>query len=67
MGAVERYCDRALLLDRGEIVAIGDPHDIGQEYLRLNFADEALDVGGDDGDAPAQPAYSRLPALVRER
>ena len=50
MGAVERYCDRALLLDKGEMVAIGEPHEIGQEYLRINFADEAPDVGHDAPD-----------------
>jgi ABC-type polysaccharide/polyol phosphate transport system ATPase subunit len=52
MGAVERYCDRALLLDRGEIVQVGDPHRVGQEYLRINFAEEAPDVGGEDGGPP---------------
>ena len=40
MGAVERYCDRAMLLERGEVVAMGDSHRVGQEYLRVNFADE---------------------------
>jgi ABC-type polysaccharide/polyol phosphate transport system ATPase subunit len=38
MNAVERYCDRAMLIEKGEIVSIGDPHEIGQEYLRLNFS-----------------------------
>ena len=38
MGAVERYCDRALLLEHGEMVTIGEPREVGQEYLRLNFA-----------------------------
>ena len=40
MGAVERYCDRALLLERGELVTIGEPARVGQEYLRLNFSQE---------------------------
>jgi hypothetical protein len=53
MGAVERYCDRALLLEKGEIVAIGEPHEVGQEYLRLNFADQAPDLGHDEPDDPA--------------
>ena len=39
MGAVERYCDRAMLLEKGEVVAMGEPHRVGQEYLRVNFAD----------------------------
>jgi ABC-type polysaccharide/polyol phosphate transport system ATPase subunit len=40
MGAVERYCDRALLLERGVIVTIGEPARVGQEYLRVNFSQE---------------------------
>jgi ABC-type polysaccharide/polyol phosphate transport system ATPase subunit len=39
MGAVERYCDRAMLLERGELVATGEPHRVAQEYLKVNFAD----------------------------
>jgi ABC-type polysaccharide/polyol phosphate transport system ATPase subunit len=49
MNAVERYCDRAMLLEKGDVVGIGDPHDIGQQYLQLNFAlaekDAAARVG----------------------
>jgi ABC-type polysaccharide/polyol phosphate transport system ATPase subunit len=37
MAAVERFCHRALLLERGEIVALGDPRDVADHYLRLNF------------------------------
>ncbi len=38
MSAVEQYCHRAMLLHDGDIVAIGDPNDVAQRYLRLNFA-----------------------------
>ena len=37
MGAVERFCDRAMLLERGEVVDIGDPRAIGRAYHELNF------------------------------
>ena len=37
MGAVERFCDRAMLLDRGRIVSIGEPHAIALAYNELNF------------------------------
>jgi hypothetical protein len=46
MGAVQEYCDRAMLLDHGEVVHIGDPEDAGRGYLRLNF-----DRPGADGEA----------------
>jgi hypothetical protein len=43
LGAVERLCDRALLIQRGEIVAAGLPGDVIAEYLRsgCNFAPSA--------------------------
>jgi ABC-type polysaccharide/polyol phosphate transport system ATPase subunit len=38
MSAVEQYCHRAMLLDHGDIVAIGDPDEVAHQYLNLNFA-----------------------------
>ena len=35
--AVEAYCDRAMLIKDGEIAYIGDPGEVGRQYLRLNF------------------------------
>jgi ABC-type polysaccharide/polyol phosphate transport system ATPase subunit len=37
MGAVERLCDRALLIERGNVVDIGEPHAIARKYNELNF------------------------------
>lgn len=37
MTTVETYCDRAMLIDGGKIVQIGDPGEVGREYLQLNF------------------------------
>ena len=50
MTAVERFCDRALLLERGRLVRIGDPHGVARAYNELNFgrlpklADGALTI-----------------------
>ncbi len=38
MEQVQRFCDRALLLDRGRLVAIGDSRSVGRQYTQLNFA-----------------------------
>jgi hypothetical protein len=46
MGTVNRFCHRALLLERGEMIAIGEPKDIAARYLELNFPPET----GTDGD-----------------
>jgi ABC-2 type transport system ATP-binding protein len=37
MSTVETYCDRAMLIDGGEIRFLGDPAEVGRRYLRLNF------------------------------
>ena len=37
MGSVVRYCDRAMLMERGEIVCKGDPDRVAREYHELNF------------------------------
>jgi ABC-type polysaccharide/polyol phosphate transport system ATPase subunit len=43
MGNVQRFCDRALLLERGEVVELGDPDHVAARYLELNFnRDEAV-------------------------
>jgi ABC-type polysaccharide/polyol phosphate transport system ATPase subunit len=40
MEAVNRFCDRALLLERGKPVAIGDPREVSGQYLAVNFRHE---------------------------
>jgi ABC-type polysaccharide/polyol phosphate transport system ATPase subunit len=47
MGAVTRFCHRAMLLERGEIVSIGDPRDVADRYLEFAFGRK---VGYQDAD-----------------
>ncbi len=54
MASVERYCDRAMLLERGELTMLGDPHEVGMRYLHINFADEDAGVG----EAPSETAVA---------
>jgi ABC-type polysaccharide/polyol phosphate transport system ATPase subunit len=56
MSALQRFCHRALLLERGSMVHIGEPKDVADQYLEINFgrtpgsvAEPAAHVG--DGDA----------------
>ncbi len=37
MHSVERFCNRAMLMERGDMVQIGDPREIGRAYHKLNF------------------------------
>jgi len=41
MGAVQRFCDRAMLIEHGRCVEIGEPERIGMRYLQLNFDSDA--------------------------
>jgi ABC-type polysaccharide/polyol phosphate transport system ATPase subunit len=66
MGAVQRFCDRALLLERGRKVELADTERVADQYLELNFshkarADEALQAAEEDA-ASATPAEV-VPAL----
>jgi ABC-type polysaccharide/polyol phosphate transport system ATPase subunit len=53
MDQVQRFCDRAMLLERGEVVGLGEPTAIGRHYNDLNFgrvAQRQLDGGERRGD-----------------
>ncbi len=44
MFSVERFCDRAMLMERGCMTKIGDPRVIGRAYHELNFGQLAHDA-----------------------
>jgi ABC-type polysaccharide/polyol phosphate transport system ATPase subunit len=49
MGSVERFCDRAMLMDRGKVIELADPASIARRYNELNFRrvrEEAVEQGG---------------------
>jgi len=48
MNTVERTCDRALLLDRGHVVDLGDPTSVSREYNRINFDRPTAEPSGDE-------------------
>jgi ABC-type polysaccharide/polyol phosphate transport system ATPase subunit len=57
MGAVERFCDRAMLIERGNVVEIGDPRHVARRYNELNFGrlvHEAAEDGRYGGGSEAQ-------------
>jgi ABC-type polysaccharide/polyol phosphate transport system ATPase subunit len=57
MSAVERFCDRAVLLERGALLREGDAHRVGMEYLEVNFGRRRDAAGPDaprEGDGRAK-------------
>ncbi len=64
MNSVERFCDRAMLIERGNVLEIGDPRTIARAYNELNFGrllhDETTDDDqryGDQGSAEIVEAW----------
>lgn len=47
MDNVNRFCDRALLLERGNIVTIGGPEEVSERYLEIN---QAANKSGEAGE-----------------
>ncbi len=59
MGSVQRFCDRALLLERGEVVEIGAPDRVAARYLELNFGRGGEQREDEDGDGGARMGDGR--------
>ena len=59
MGMVERFCDRALLLEKGDIVEIGEPGGIARHYNELNFGRAAHELPEGDVEAGEAEAITR--------
>lgn len=45
MGSLRRFCHRALLLEKGKMVQMGEPLEVANRYLEINF-DQADDQSG---------------------
>ncbi len=50
MSSVERYCDRAMLIEHGKIVTIADPTTISRKYNELNFGRMVHETASDAGE-----------------
>jgi ABC-2 type transport system ATP-binding protein len=60
MGAVQRYCHRAMLLDEGRVTYLGEAEEAGRQYLRINFAKHDLGETGADGPALVPDLLARV-------
>ncbi len=72
MGAVETYCDRAMMIHDGDIVIEGEPDEVAREYYRVNFetaaqdpealamSQDALEAQGAELDAHTELVEARL-------
>jgi ABC-type polysaccharide/polyol phosphate transport system ATPase subunit len=49
MASVERFCDRAMLLERGKMVDLGEPAAIARRYNEINFG-RTVHQAAEDGE-----------------
>ena len=52
MNSVERFCDRAMLLEQGSMIALGAPDEVARGYNEVNFGQ--LASGGEGSELGAQ-------------
>jgi ABC-type polysaccharide/polyol phosphate transport system ATPase subunit len=57
MSAVERFCDRAMLLEKGKVAALGSPGAIARRYNELNFG---RTVHHEKAEAPGAEAGAEI-------
>ena len=50
MGAVRRFCHRAMLMELGQTVLTGDPDRVGSRYLELNFHHDQVEAAARPAD-----------------
>jgi ABC-type polysaccharide/polyol phosphate transport system ATPase subunit len=53
MSAVERFCDRAMLLEKGHVLEIGEPDHVAERYREVNFG--SLAAAGGNAPEPSDP------------
>jgi ABC-type polysaccharide/polyol phosphate transport system ATPase subunit len=63
MATLNRFCHRAMLLERGHMVHLGEPHEVADRYLEINFGrdpEASTNTGeerGGDGEARIVEAW----------
>ncbi|MCB9817843.1 ABC transporter ATP-binding protein [Candidatus Nomurabacteria bacterium] len=68
MGAVRKFCDRAMMIRNGKIAILGTPEDVANEYTQENFKstrDIASDKDASDGLSDRVPYFKVLPVSKR--
>ena len=58
ISTISAFCDRAMVLEDGQIYAVGDPKDIGKVYQQLLFNRDEPDAGGLKRETPGAEILS---------
>lgn len=60
MGDVKRYCNKALLLEKGEIVAFGDPEEVAEDYSKQFINDSGTAIKEDNRYGTGEVIYENI-------
>lgn len=60
MGDVKRYCNRALLLEKGEIVALGDPDEVAEDYSKQFIVDDENSIKENNRYGTGEVIYQNI-------
>ena len=63
MAQVQRFCDRAMLLNRGRVELIGSPRDVALQYTQLNFAGPSERKSIARASSPGEPEHDGVTIL----
>jgi ABC-type polysaccharide/polyol phosphate transport system ATPase subunit len=66
MPSVNRFCDRAMLLERGDMLSLASPDEITDLYIKVNFPQATLDAAVAEGDARGDQAAVIVEAWFEE-
>ncbi len=65
MNAVLRFCDRAMLINQGDVSVIGKPRDVADSYLEINYEAEKTAPGlNDSEEEKAAKKPKNIPTIV---
>jgi ABC-type sulfate/molybdate transport systems ATPase subunit len=65
MGSLQRFCHRALLLERGDPIYLGEPYEVAERYLEINFG-RSGQASGAAGDGHTGGGEARITEVWME-
>lgn len=66
MGAVRKYCNRAVMIRDGHIVAIGDPEEVANKYTSANFEVSGVATTDEEANAYKNGCNEIIPSFELE-
>lgn len=66
MESVRRYCDKALMIEKGEVVAFGDPQDVADDYSK-QFIDSETSIKKQNRLGSGEVVYQNIEHKITDK